>query len=109
MPSGESPWRQRFGPALRVPVSEGGKMSLSPEQRVLRSSIAAHTRWSRHDPVSETLPARRGFYKRFEDEVDPHRVLSQPERERRAHAAMRAHMLKLALASSKARSGGATP
>jgi len=39
----------------------------------------------------------------FRDQVDPDRTLPEDERERRAYAALRAHMAKLALASSKAR------
>ena len=79
-------------------------MSLSPSQRSLRASIAANERWSREDPQEGTKPARAAFKRRFLDEVDPHRILPELERERRAQAAMRAHMQRLALASSRARS-----
>lgn len=40
---------------------------------------------------------------KFADEVDPDRVLSPVERERRAGAARKAHFAKLALASAKSR------
>jgi hypothetical protein len=50
---------------------------------------------------------RLGFKKKFYDAVDPDRVLPEAERERRAEAALRAHMAKLALASSRKRSGKA--
>ncbi|HET9255759.1 MAG TPA: hypothetical protein VFO16_11215 [Pseudonocardiaceae bacterium] len=51
---------------------------------------------------------------RFEREADPDGVLEPAERARRAQAARRAHMQRLALASSKARharkaAGEATP
>jgi len=44
---------------------------------------------------------------RFEDEVDPDRQLFPDERQRRAQAAMRAHMARLALRSAKSRRKGA--
>ena len=46
---------------------------------------------------------RKGFMRRFEDQVDPGRVLPEHERNRRATAALNAHMSRMALASSKAR------
>jgi hypothetical protein len=78
-------------------------MSLSPEQRRLRAQIAANTRWSREDPRVGTARARAAWYRRFLDEVDPNRTLSPAERDRRAQAALRAEMQRLALRSSKAR------
>ena len=78
-------------------------LSLSPEQRVLRAQIAANTRWSKEDPKEGTKPARAAFERRFELEVDPNGTLPVVERRRRAAAAMRAHMQRLALASSRAR------
>jgi hypothetical protein len=50
-----------------------------------------------------TGPARRAFRKRFEREVDPDGRLEPGERVGRAERAMRAHMLRLAQASAKAR------
>jgi hypothetical protein len=78
-------------------------LSLSREQRRLRAQIAANTRWSAEDPKEGIKPARAGYERRFELEVDPHGLLPEAERTRRARAAMRAHMQRLALASSKAR------
>jgi len=78
-------------------------LSLSPEQRVLRAQIAANTRWSKEDPKEGTKAARAAFERRFELEVDPDGTLPEVERRRRAAAAMRAHMQRLALASSRAR------
>jgi hypothetical protein len=78
-------------------------LSLSPEQRSLRASIAAHSRWAKEDPKVALVPLRDAFLNSFRDAVDPNRELPEEERERRAHAALRAHMAKLALASSRAR------
>ena len=72
-----------------------------------RARIAALTRWSREDPRPATAKAPEGFRGRFLNEVDPDRTLPIAERERRAAAAMRAHMLRLAALSAKARSKGA--
>jgi hypothetical protein len=83
-------------------------MSLSPSQRQLRASIAAYSRWAKEDSKAGTQPARAAFEQRFVDEVDPERVLPESERNRRAQAALAAHMRRLALASSKARKA-ATP
>jgi hypothetical protein len=76
---------------------------LSPKQRSLRAQIAVNTRWSREDPKEGTKPARAAFERRFELEVDPDGTLPEVERKRRAAAAMRSHMQRLALASSRAR------
>jgi hypothetical protein len=77
---------------------------MTPEQRALRARAAAHTSWANTaDPRKRTAPARKGFMARFEREVDPDGKLSQEERQRRAESAMKAHMAKLALKSSRAR------
>ncbi len=59
---------------------------------------------SRYDSRQLTERARRAFRNKFLDEVDPHRRLPEPERLRRAEQARRAYYLRLALASSRARS-----
>lgn len=76
-------------------------VSLTPEQHRLRAQIAANTRWAYDDPKAGTRNARAGFEARFEREVDPEGVLDPAERRRRARAALKAHMARLALASSK--------
>lgn len=76
---------------------------LTPEQRSHRARIAAHTLHGTHDPVKLTEPARRAFLERFEREADPEGILPEAERKRRATHLMKAHMGRLALASSKAR------
>jgi hypothetical protein len=65
--------------------------------------IAAHTKWSKTDRVAGTSAARAAFLKRFEDEVDPDRVLSPQVRQQRAANAKTAYFARMALASAKAR------
>lgn len=81
-------------------------MALTPEQRKLRAQAAAYSRWAREDPKPAMEQVRVGFAKRFLDEVDPDRSLPEAERQRRAQAAMAAHMSRLAFQSSKARAKG---
>jgi hypothetical protein len=77
---------------------------LTAAQRQLRSSLASLTRWSREDdPAAAMRPALNGFLTKFEREVDPDGLLDPEERTRRAEAARKAHMRRLALASSKKR------
>jgi hypothetical protein len=80
---------------------------LTPEQRRIRAQIAANTRWSREDPRVGTGGGRVAWYRRFLSAVGPDRILSPAERERRAQAALRAEMQRLALRSSKARAAKA--
>jgi hypothetical protein len=76
---------------------------LTPEQRSMRARIAALTRWSKEDPAVSAARGQAGLLARFEREVDPNRELPAAERVRRAEAARKAHMTRLALASSKSR------
>jgi hypothetical protein len=77
---------------------------LTPEQRVLRARLAAHKLHSQvADPSAHTSPARQKFLASFELEVDPDGVLPPEDRKRRAQHALKAHMSRLALASSQAR------
>jgi hypothetical protein len=79
-------------------------MSLSPEQRSLRASIAAHEMHARNDSRTVTANARAGFLAKFLAEVDALEPgLPEPERLRRAEHLLRAHMKRLALRSAKAR------
>jgi hypothetical protein len=80
---------------------------LTPEQRAMRASIAAHVQWAKEsDPTARTQAARDGFMRRFEVEADPDDVLEPAERARRAEHLRRAYFTKLALASSRARKKG---
>jgi hypothetical protein len=79
-------------------------MTLTPEQRSLRSRIAAHTRWSTTtDRRGATAAARRGFDERFEREVDPEGTLDPAMRAKLAENARRAHFLRMAAKSAKVR------
>jgi hypothetical protein len=75
--------------------------TLTPEQRIQRARIAALTRWARADsrpPDRQHLFAR---YVREAYEADP--SIDDAEAARRAEIAVRAHMTRLAFASSRAR------
>lgn len=79
-------------------------LSLSPEQRSLRASLAAHEMHARHDSREVTANARAGFLAKFLREVDAATPgLPDTERLRRAEHLLRAHMQRLALRSSRAR------
>ena len=84
-----------------------GASKLTPTQRTMRARIAANTRWSQESPTATAARGQAGLMAKFVDQVDPDRVLPEAERNRRAEAARRAHMQKLAFASSKARTGRA--
>jgi hypothetical protein len=77
--------------------------SLSPEQRSQRARIAARVMHSQNDSRETTKAARDKFDERFLDEVDPDRVLPEPERLRRAGHARKAYFARLAFLSAKAR------
>jgi hypothetical protein len=78
--------------------------SLTPTQRSLRAQIAANTRWSKEDPAANAARGQAGLLAKFEREArDAEPGLTDAEYVRRAQAAHRAHMQRLALASSKAR------
>lgn len=80
---------------------------LTPTQRKLRAQIAAHERWSREpDRAASTAKARQAFLDKFEEQVDPDRVLDPAERARRAEHARKAHFKRLALRSARARAAG---
>lgn len=78
--------------------------STRPSERRLRAQIAANSRWAAEpDRAAATAAARGAFMRRFEDQVDPDRLLPEGERAKRAENARRAHFQRLALASAKAR------
>jgi hypothetical protein len=77
--------------------------ALTPTQRSQRARIAALTRWSREDPAATAARGQAGLLRKFDDQVDPDRTLPEAERIRRAEAARRAHMQRLAFRSSKVR------
>ena len=77
-------------------------MALTPEQRFLRSRMAAHTLHAQGK--TNTGPARAAFNARWEREVDPYGVLNAAERSRGAEHARKAHFTGMALKSAGARS-----
>jgi hypothetical protein len=85
-------------------------VSLTSEQRQLRASLAAHEMHARHDSREIAANARAGFLAKFLREVDAITPgLPDAERLRRAEHLLRAHMKRLALASSKARARRKAP
>ncbi len=76
---------------------------LTPAERSLRGRMGAYVVHARDDPHQTTAPARATFMKRFLDEVDPDRVLPEPERLRRAASARKAYFTRLAFLASRRR------
>lgn len=77
---------------------------MSPAERMLRATLAAHTRWSHcTDRSAATAPARSARDARWEREVDPDLILPPEERAKRAESARKAYFAGLALKSAKAR------
>ena len=75
-------------------------MPLDHRDAYLRGRIGGYAKAAKHPADELTTAARRGFMARFQPS-DPD--LSDDERQRRAQAALKAHMAKLAYLSSKAR------
>jgi hypothetical protein len=76
----------------------------SPEDKSLPHQVAALTRWSRESGKAQAEKMQAGLLEKFRREVveaDPNVV--EPELTRRAECARRAHMLRLAHLSAKAR------
>ena len=88
---------------------------LTPSQRRLRGKIASETRWANTSEDERRRAAHRGqagLWASYERKVDPDGTLPPAERAKRAANLRRAHMAKVALASSKARAarkGGTAP
>jgi hypothetical protein len=78
---------------------------LTPAQRTLRAQVAAHALHAQRDSRQHTAAARGAFLSKFEREVDPLGELSAEERSRRALHARKAYFRRLALRSSRARTG----
>jgi hypothetical protein len=74
--------------------------SLTQAQRIMRARIAANTRWSTSG--ASTVQADKRLA-RYAAEVDPGGKLPEAERLALARKRRRAHMQRMALASSKAR------
>lgn len=77
---------------------------MTPEQRVLRSRLGAHSKWAAcEDRAAATAPARKGWRARFEQQADPEGVLSPEELQARTDQLIKAHMTRMALKSSLSR------
>ncbi|MGB6455587.1 MAG: hypothetical protein WBH47_14010 [Streptosporangiaceae bacterium] len=74
--------------------------SLTRQQRALRARQAANERWS--EPEARTNQADKRLA-HFADLIDPDHKIPEPERTKLAKQRRRAHMQRMALASSKAR------
>jgi hypothetical protein len=84
--------------------------SKSPQRRSLAAAIGAHHLHATHDSRKVTEPARAGFLGKFLAEVDAATPgLPEAERQRRAQHLLKAHMKRLALASSRARARKRSP
>ena len=82
---------------------------MTPEQRMMRARLAAHTRSSQEDPRDPNGAMARARARSpqsidyWNAKVDPGRILPEAERTRRAEHARKAYMTGLALKSSRAR------
>ena len=85
--------------ALSVSRRDGG---LTPAERSLRARLAAYALHAQGG--TSTKAGTAAFLRRFEREVDPHGALPPLECARRAEYALKAHMSRLALKASRARS-----
>jgi hypothetical protein len=72
-------------------------------EQALRGRIGGYAKASRYPKGELTRAAREQFLAKFEKEVDPEGLLPPEERQRRAKAALRAHMARLAGKSATAR------
>jgi hypothetical protein len=79
--------------------------TLTPAQRTQRARIAALTRWSREDPKATAERAQAGLQRKFYNATNPE--LPEAERQRRAAAAYRADMSRIAFQRSKAKAAQA--
>lgn len=74
-------------------------------KKSLAQRIAAYARHAKANGTEATAPARAAFIGKWEQVVDPDRRLAPDDRARRAHAALREHMLRLSLRSRQQRQG----
>lgn len=81
------------------------RTGLTREQRSQRARLAALTRWSKENPKASAERGQEGLLDSFRREVLEHDpTVVEPELTRRAAAGRKAHMVRLAFQSSKARS-----
>jgi hypothetical protein len=78
-------------------------MAYTHERRVAAGRIRGFTTRAYNDPMVYTASARATFRASFAAQADPDGILPIEEREKRANALYRAHMVRLAIRSSQAR------
>lgn len=78
-------------------------MTDSKSKREQIARIGGYALRARRDPMEYTAKARAAFLAGFERRVDPDGLLSPEERQQRAGALHKAHMLRLALRRGGAR------
>ena len=67
--------------------------ALDPRDRTAIARVAALTRWANEDPHHNATRGQAGLRAKFYDATDP--ALPEAERQRRATAAYRAHMVSI--------------
>jgi hypothetical protein len=89
----------------REPAEGTARSGMTADQRRRRARIAAEASWAvTQDRTARTTPGTQSFLRRFEDQVDPNRELSDELRRTLARHARRAYMLQLAERSARERS-----
>jgi hypothetical protein len=79
-------------------------VNLTPAERTLRASIAAHTGWATTaDRTARTEPGRQAMLEKFARQVDPDNQLTPAERAKRVENARKAFYQRIAFQSVKAR------
>jgi hypothetical protein len=71
---------------------------MSPEERSLRASLAAHAMHAQHDSRDTTAAAHAARWAKYEQLVDPEGHFGPAERRRRARHLMRADLARARLA-----------
>lgn len=75
---------------------------MNAEQRRDRARKAAYSRWARPTAQEEQSDAAsRALWRRFEEQVDPQRLLSDERRRALAQRALNAHMAGMRLARGR--------
>lgn len=85
-------------------IPEGLSPVVTPEEKRLRAQVAALTRWSKENPAAQAASGQAGLQAKFireAFEADP--AITDEEAARRGLAAWRAHLARMSLAASRAR------
>ena len=76
---------------------------MADSEKALFGRLGAYKMHSLYDARETTKAARAAFNTRFDDEVDPERILDPDDRAARAASARKAYMLGLSMKSAKVR------